>query len=132
MKQTALGFSKKVDMEFAQALDAVKKGLEREGFSILTEVDVQKTMKNKLNVEFNPYTILGACNPSLSHEALAAEEQIGLMLPCKFIVYVNDNGDTVVAAIDPVKAMELVDNADLAAVAANVRSKFVKVLDSLK
>jgi uncharacterized protein (DUF302 family) len=125
---TELGFSKIVDLIFEQALVKVKSELEKEGFGILTEVDVCATMKKKLDVDFRPYQILGACNPPLAHKALQSEEQIGLMLPCKFIVYVNDDKKTVVAAVDPSRMMQGIENEQLTEVAKTVREKFKKVL----
>ena len=128
---TDLGFSKIVDLTFEQALTTVKSELKKEGFGILTEVDVRKTMKKKLDVDFRPYQILGACNPPLAHKALQAEAEIGLMLPCKFIVYVNDEDKTVVAAVDPVRMMKGIENKQLAEVAKTVQEKFKKVLTML-
>jgi uncharacterized protein (DUF302 family) len=126
--RTALGFSKTVDMPFEQALEQVKTELKKEGFGILTEVDVKKTMKNKLDIDYRPYHILGACNPPLAHKALQAEEQIGLMLPCKFIVYMNSNDQTVIAAVDPATMMADIENEQLAEVARTVQEKFTSVL----
>lgn len=128
---TDLGFSKTIDLSFEQALIKVKNELKNEGFGILTEVDVRTTMKKKLDIDFRPYQILGACNPPLAHKALQAEVQIGLMLPCKFIVYVNDEERTVVAAVDPVKMMQGIENEQLAQVAKTVQDKFKKVLAAL-
>jgi uncharacterized protein (DUF302 family) len=128
---TELGFSKIVDLPFEQALTKVKAELKKEGFGILTEVDVRATMKKKLDVDFRPYQILGACNPPLAHKALQSEIQIGLMLPCKFIIYVNDDNQTVVAAVDPAKMMQNIDNESLTEVAKTVQGKFKKVLTNL-
>ena len=129
--ETKLGLSKVVDMTFDQALAKVKAELKNEGFGILTEVDVKATMKKKLDIDYRPYHILGACNPPLAHKALQAEEQIGLMLPCKVIVYVNENEKTVVAVVDPVRMMDDVENKDLGEVAKTVQEKFIKVLKSI-
>ncbi len=126
--KTKLGFSKIVDLPFEKALEQVKTELKNEGFGILTEVDVKQTMKNKLDIDFRPYHILGACNPPLAQKALQAEEQIGLMLPCKFIVYVNSNDQTVVAAVDPVAMMADIENEQLAEVARTVQEKFTSVM----
>jgi uncharacterized protein (DUF302 family) len=128
---TALGFSKVVNLNFEQALSKVKSELKTEGFGVLTEVDVKATMKNKLEVDFKSYHILGVCNPPLAHKSLIAEEQIGLMLPCKFIVYVNKENKTVVAAVDPAKMMQNIENEKLMEVAKIVQQKFKKVLDNL-
>lgn len=128
---TALGFSKVVKLNFEQALSKVKSELKKEGFGVLTEVDVKATMKNKLDVDFKPYHILGVCNPPLAHKSLLAEEQIGLMLPCKFIVYVNQDNKTVVAAVDPAKMMQNIENEKLMEVAKIVQQKFKRVLGNL-
>ena len=128
---TNLGFSKTIDLSFEETLVKVKDELKKEGFGILTEVDVKATMKKKLDIDYQPYTILGACNPPLAHKALQAEPQIGLMLPCKFIVYVNADQKTVVAAVDPAKMMQGLENDELAKVAKTVREKFLKVMNAL-
>jgi len=129
--ETSLGFSKIVDLEFDQALQKVKAELKKEGFGILTEVDVKATMKKKLDIDYRPYHILGACNPPLAHKSIQAEPQIGLLLPCKLIVYVNEDDKTVVAAVDPAKMMQGVENEDLSKVARIVQEKFRKVLKEL-
>ena len=129
--KTEIGFSIMVDLTFEEALSKVKAELKKEGFGILTEVDVKNTMKKKLDVDFSPYHILGACNPPLAKKAIEAEPQIGLMLPCKFIVYVNDDDKTVVSAVDPVKMMQGIENEQLAEVAKSVQKKFINVLASL-
>ena len=129
--ETNLGLTRIVEMTFDEALAKVKSELKKEGFGILTEVDVKATMKKKLDIDYKPYHILGACNPSLAHKSLQAEEQIGLMLPCKLIVYVNDKDQTVVAAVDPVRMMQGVENEDLSKVAKIVQEKFKKVLTAL-
>ena len=129
--ETSLGFSKIVDLEFDQALQKVKADLKKEGFGILTEVDVKATMKKKLDIDYRPYHILGACNPPLAHKSIQAEPQIGLLLPCKLIVYINEDDQTVVAAVDPVKMMQGVENEDLSKVAKIVQEKFRKVLTEL-
>jgi uncharacterized protein (DUF302 family) len=131
LQKTEIGFSLIIDLTFEEALEKVKAELKREGFGILTEVDVKATLKKKLDVDFRPYQILGACNPPLALKALEAEPQIGLMLPCKFIVYVNEDDNTVVSAVDPVKMMEGIENEQLSKVAKNVQEKFIKVLASL-
>ncbi len=131
VQETSLGFSKIVDMDFEQALDKVKAELKKEGFGILTEVDVKAVMKKKLDVNYKPYMILGVCNPPLAHKSIMAEEQIGLMLPCKFIVYVNKEDQTVVAAVDPAKMMAGLNNNILAETAKTVQKKFKKVMNIL-
>jgi uncharacterized protein (DUF302 family) len=131
LQKTAIGFSLIVDLTFDEALSKVKGELKKEGFGILTEVDVKATMKKKLDLDIRPYQILGACNPPLAHKALEAEPQIGLMLPCKFVVYVNEDDKTVISAVDPVKMMEGIENEQLSEVAKSVQEKFIKVIASI-
>ena len=99
MEKTNYGFWKTVNLGFEEAITKVTEELKKEGFGILTEIDVTATFKNKLDVDFKPYKILGACNPPNAYKALQAEEQIGLMLPCNVIVYVDDNDKTNVARL---------------------------------
>ncbi len=131
MKRTKYAFTKTVDLSFEKAIEKVTGELQKEGFGILADIDVQATLKKKLDVDVKPYKILGACNPPSAYKALQAEEQIGLMLPCNVIVYVNDDGDTVVAAVDPVASMQAVDNADLGDVAETIQSKLESVIKRL-
>ena len=131
MKKTNYGFSKIVDLGYQEAIEKVTKELQEAGFGILTEIDVQATLKKKLDVDFKPYKILGACNPPNAYKALQAEEQIGLMLPCNVIIYVNDDGKTVVAAVDPIASMKAVDNEDLGEIANSIRNKLEKVINTL-
>lgn len=131
VEETILGFSKTLDLEFEQALVRVKNELQKEGFGVLTEVDVKAVMKKKLDIDYRPYQILGVCNPPLAHQSLQAEEMIGLMLPCKFIVYVNKENKTVVAAVDPAKMMSGLENEKLLQVAVKVQAKFRKVMELL-
>ena len=104
--------------------------LENEGFGVLTTIDVKQKLKEKLDVDFRKYMILGACNPSMAHQALRAEEDIGLMLPCNVIVY-EQGGKTVVAAIRPTVAMQMIDNPELRAIAEQVERSLRKVIESL-
>ena len=131
MKQTKYAFTTTVDLPYEKAIDKVTEELKKEGFGILTEIDVRETLKKKLDVDFKPYKILGACNPPNAYKSLQAEEQIGLMLPCNVIVYVNDNGETIVAAVDPIASMQTVDNPDLGEVAQTIQNKLKSVIDSL-
>jgi len=131
VNETALGYNKVVELNFEQALSKLKTELKKEGFGVLTEVDIKDTFKKKLDVDFRPYQILGVCNPQLARRSILAEEEIGLMLPCKFIVYVNKQNKTVIAAVDPVKTMAVLDNKKLAEAAELVQLKFKKVMDSL-
>ena len=125
------GFSKKVNLTYDEAIETVTEELKKEGFGILTEIDIKATLKKKLNVDFRPYKILGACNPPFAHKALQAEEQIGLMLPCNVIVYVNDNGETIVSAVDPAASMQAVKNEALGEVAETIQSKLKDVINRL-
>lgn len=131
MEQTNYGFSKVVNLGYDEAIEKVTEELKKEGFGVLTEIDVKETLKKKLDVDFKPYKILGACNPPFAYKALQAEEQIGLMLPCNVIVYVNDKSETVVAAINPIVSMQAVKNDKLGEVAETIQGKLKKVIDSL-
>ena len=124
------GFSKKVNYGFDDAIEKVTEELQKEGFGILTEIDVKATMKKKLDVDFPNYKILGACNPPLAHKALSAEPEIGLLLPCNVIVYENDN-DVFVSAIDAKAMFSLVDRKDVEPIADAVNSKLKKVIENL-
>jgi uncharacterized protein (DUF302 family) len=123
--------TKRLTLAFSAALERVKAELAAEGFGVLTDIDVQATMKAKLGKEFRRYRILGACNPPLAHQALEAEDKIGTMLPCNVIVQEHACGDIEVAAIDPVSSMAAVDNAAVAALAATVREKLSRVIAKL-
>ena len=131
MEQTNYGFSKIVNLGYDEAIEKVTEELKKEGFGVLTEIDVKETLKKKLDVDFKPYKILGACNPPFAYKALQSEEQIGLMLPCNVIVCVNDNNETVVAAIDPIASMQAVKNDKLGEVAETVQGKLKKVINSI-
>lgn len=131
MEPTNYGFSKVVNLGYEEAIEKVTKELKKEGFGVLTEIDVKETLKKKLDVDFKPYKILGACNPPFAYKALQAEEQIGLMLPCNVIVYVNDKEETVVAAIDPIASMMAVNNPNLGEVAKTIQNKLKNVIDCL-
>jgi uncharacterized protein (DUF302 family) len=109
---TNYGLSVDVGMPYDQAVEKTRDELAKEGFGVLTEIDVKATLKKKLDVEFRPYVILGACNPPIAHKALSAETDLGLLLPCNVIVYATDDVDkTVVAAIDPVEQLKVTGNA---------------------
>ena len=131
MQKTNYAFTKVVSYSYDEALERVAEALQKEGFGVLTEIDVKATMKKKLDVDFRPYKILGACNPPLAYKALQAEEQIGLMLPCNVIVFVNEAGETVVSAVDPMASMQAVVNESLGEVAAAVEDKLKKVIETL-
>ena len=123
--------SREVDLTFEQALKRVEEELKKEGFGILTEIDVKATMKAKLDADFRPYTILGACNPGFAHKALTAEDKIGTMLPCNVIVQEVKPGEVEVAVVDPVASMRGVENVDLASIAGEVRDLLRKMVESL-
>ena len=116
---------------FDKAIKIVTEELKKEGFGVLTEIDVQATLKKKLDVDFKKYQILGACNPPFAHEALKAENKIGAMLPCNVILQELDNGKTEVAAIDPLASMLAVENDKLSEIAGEIRSKLEKVIKNL-
>jgi len=124
-------FSKEIDLSFEGAIARVTEELKKEGFGVLTEIDVKATLKKKLDADFRNYRILGACNPPFAHQALLAEPQIGLMLPCNVTVQDGENGKTLVSAIDPVASMQAVNNSSLGEVAEQVRTKLQKVIDNL-
>jgi uncharacterized protein (DUF302 family) len=121
-----------VDMPYERALQRTREELAQEGFGVLTEIDVAATLKKKLDVTFRPYMILGACNPLLAHRALTLELDIGLLLPCNVVVYSADApGKSVVAAMDPVAALDLTGNEEIRAVAQEVRTRLERVLAAL-
>jgi len=124
-------FSKTIDGPFDEAVDLVKAELKKEGFGVLTEIDVRKTFNEKLNVNFRNYRILGSCNPPFAYKALLAEDKIGLMLPCNVIVQETADGRIEVAAIDPAASMQAVQNPALEPIGLEVRAKLKKVIDSL-
>jgi uncharacterized protein (DUF302 family) len=124
-------FSKTLDAPFDQAVMRVTEALSKEGFGVLTDIDVAATMKKKLGQDFRPYRILGACNPQLAHRALTLEDKIGTMLPCNVIVQQREGGKVEVSAVDPVASMQAIDNPDLGEVAKEVRAKLKRVVDSL-
>jgi uncharacterized protein (DUF302 family) len=130
---TRYGITTTVPLPFDQALTRTREALGSEGFGILTEIDVTATLRKKLNVEFRPYIILGACNPPLAHRALQAELDIGLLLPCNVVVYATDDpARTVVAALDPVEALSLSGNEAVQPIAEEVRSRLQRVVASVE
>jgi len=124
-------WSKTVEMPFEDAINRVTEELKREGFGILTEIDVRATLKKKMDVDFRNYRILGACNPPFAHQALLAEDKIGTMLPCNVIVQERAPGQVEVAAVDPVASMTAVDNPALESIAGEVRAKLRQVIEKL-
>lgn len=124
-------FSKTIDADFDSAIARVTAALQKEGFGILTEIDVKETFKRKLNIDFKKYRILGACNPHFAYEALQAENKIGTMLPCNVIVQEHESGKAEVSAVDPVASMMAVKNDTLAGTAAQVREKLRRVIENV-
>jgi uncharacterized protein (DUF302 family) len=121
------GFSRVVPHTYDAALDRVTQELQKEGFGVLTSIDVKETMKKKLGVDFPRYTILGACNPPLAHRALQVEEQIGLLLPCNVIVH-EQEGRTVVAAFDPMMMALVLEKEEMRPIAEEVKRKLERVV----
>ena len=121
------GLGGEVSLSYAEAVEKTKEALKSEGFGVLCEIDVQATLKAKLNVDRPPYVILGACNPPLAHQALSAEPDLGLLLPCNLVVYEQD-GSVFVKAIHPGKMLSVVENPALDPVADMVKEKLEKVL----
>lgn len=124
-------FSRVLDSTFDDAVQRATAALQREGFGVLTQIDVRDTLQKKLGVAFRDYRILGACNPALAHEALQFEDKVGTMLPCNVVVQDAGNGKVEVAAIDPVASMQAIDNARLREAAGRVREKLERVVNSL-
>jgi uncharacterized protein (DUF302 family) len=124
-------FGKTVGMSFEQATEAVTQALAKEGFGVLTEIDVAATLKKKLGLERPPYKILGACNPQFAARALEMEPQIGALLPCNVVVRQGADGKTVVEFMDPNAVLGLVGRPEVAPIAAEVRARLVRVMDAL-
>ena len=125
------GFFVTVEGDFEQVVERVTEALKAEGFGVLTDIDVQKTLKAKLDIDRGPYRILGACNPPLAHRALEADSDIGLLLPCNVVVYESGSG-TVVAALEPSLMAEMSPSPELAGVAAEARERLMRVIASLE
>lgn len=124
------GYKKQVNGEFAEVVQKTREELKKEGFGVLTEIDVKKTIKEKIGADFDNYVILGACNPPFAYKTLLAEREIGLMLPCNVIVY-EDSGKVFVSTILPTEAMKAVKNDNLADIAVVVEAKLKQVVDGL-
>ena len=118
------------DLPFAKAIERATQLLKDEGFGILCQIDVEKTLREKTGAEFRPYVILGACNPALAHKALSTEDQLGLLLPCHVVVQERD-GKTIISAVDARQMLDLVGNSALDEVAADANARFQRVLDTL-
>lgn len=129
--QTKFGFGKKVDLQFDDAIDKVTAELANEGFGVLSDIDVAATMKKKLGEDMPPYRILGACNPTLAHQAVSAIPDIGLLLPCNVLVREDSNGLVFVSFMDPASVLGLVDDTAVEPLAAAVKNKLERVLETL-
>ena len=124
------GFGLKVNLPYAEAVERTKAALKEQGFGVLTEVDIKQTMKEKRGVDFRPYVILGACNPSLAEQALATELDLGLLLPCNVVVYETEGG-SIVQAMDPEPVLGLVGNSRLEPIAREVKARLQAALTGL-
>ena len=124
-------FSKILNVSFDEAILKVTDELKKEGFGILTDIDVKEALKKKLNVDFKKYRILGACNPPFAYQALLKEDKIGTMLPCNVIVQEISEGKVEVAAIDPIASMQAIENPELGEIATQVQAKLRKVVENL-
>lgn len=124
------GFSRALDLPFEEAIERVKETLKAEGFGVLSEINIKEKMKEKLGVEFRDYVILGACNPPIAYQALQEELALGLLLPCNVVVY-EENGQSVVTAIDAVRMMSIVGNPKLEAAATAVNEKLARAIANL-
>jgi uncharacterized protein (DUF302 family) len=124
-------YFKITDLSFDEAIVRVTEELQKEGFGVLTEIDVKATFKKKLDVDFRNYRILGACNPPFAYQALLAEPQIGLMLPCNVVVQDGEEGQTIVSAIDPLASMQAVENEALGELAEQVKTRLQKVIENI-
>ncbi len=122
-------FNKVVDLTFEEAIKKVTEELKKEGFGVLTEIDVTGALKKKINVDFRKYRILGACNPKFAYKALLEEDKIGTMLPCNVIVQQRVDGRVEIAAIDPIASMQAIKNEKLGEIASEVQSKLKKVIE---
>jgi uncharacterized protein (DUF302 family) len=124
------GFTKTTDYSFEQAIEKVTEELKKEGFGVLTTIDVKDTLKKKIDVDFKKYTILGACNPKLAHSALQVEEELGLLLPCNVIVY-EKKDKTVISIFDPRVMTIVIENPEMKPVAEEVKTKLQRVLEAV-
>lgn len=123
--------SKTVDYNFDKAIERATEELKKEGFGVLTEIDVKETLKKKIDVDFRRYKILGACNPHFAYKALSAEDKIGTMLPCNVIVQEHENGKVEVSAVNPAASMMAVKNDDLGSIAEEVQAKLKRVIENI-
>jgi uncharacterized protein (DUF302 family) len=124
------GFSKAVDMSYEQTIEKVADELKKEGFGVLTSIDVKETLKQKIDVDFKKYTILGACNPPIAHKALQEEEELGLLLPCNVVVYEKDN-KTQVSIFDPMVMTWIIENENMKPIATEVQERLQRALKAI-
>lgn len=129
-QRTRYGFGREVKLPYSEAVEQTKAALKNQGFGVLTEIDVRQTMREKRGIDFRPYVILGACNPSFAERALKAEIDLGLLLPCNVVVYETEGG-SVVEAMDPLPVLGLVDNPQLGSIAREVRQRLEASLDQV-
>lgn len=129
-RTTRYGFGRRTTLSYADAVDAIKSCLKEQGFGVLTEIDVRRTLQEKIGAEWRPYVILGACNPRLAHQALNTELDIGLLLPCNVVVY-EDDGGSVVEVMDPESILGLVEKPQLSPLATEVKASLQRALDGL-
>jgi uncharacterized protein (DUF302 family) len=124
-------FSKTLDTSFDEAIKLTTEALKSEGFGVISEINMQEKLKEKLNVDYKRYTILGACNPPFAYKALLAEDKIGTMLPCNILVIEQGKNNIEIAAVNPIASMQAIQNPDLGEIAQQVTSKLKSVIDSL-
>jgi len=132
IETTDYAFRTQLDLPYEQAIDKVTAALKEQGFGVLTEIDIKTTLKKKLDVPFRKYVILGACNPVLAHQALNAELEIGLLLPCNVIVYEDENGGSIVSIVDPIIMLGVVVNPALDKIADEARDRLQRVIADLE
>jgi uncharacterized protein (DUF302 family) len=131
LEVASFGIQKTLDIGFDDALTKIPEALKAEGFGVLTEIDVQATLKKKLDVDFRRYRILGACNPPFAHKALQHSLDVGMLMPCNVIVYETDDGKTVVSAVDPMQTMAAQGDPEMKPLADAVQQKLKRVVESL-
>jgi uncharacterized protein (DUF302 family) len=131
MSTSSLGITTVLPLDYDQAVEQAKAALKEQGFGVLTEIDVRATMRAKLDIDFQRYVIIGACNPPLAFQALSADKSVGLMLPCNVVVYDNGDGSSTVSALNPMTAMSVVGNAGLDAMATAATAKLTAAIEQL-
>ena len=131
MSTSSLGITTVLPLDYDQAVEQAKAALQEQGFGVLTEIDVRATMRAKLDIDFQRYVIIGACNPPLAYQALSTDKSVGLMLPCNVVVYDNGDGSSTVSALNPMTAMSVVGNAGLDAMATAATAKLTAAIEQL-